>query len=164
MFLFGILEKLIKKGRLFIFMKSYKGTVKEMKEFLDLPQIEKALSDAVDRGNRLEVIVHSNTSETLRKLLKDGKADGYYSPNPTVTNKGKSNNFLIYGFGHGFEILFNGTVQFFQNIIKFWSNRRSDFRKTRSQSYPVPTEKVDELFSMIKDGRPSEEIIGYLTS
>jgi len=143
-------------------MRGYNDTVEEMKEVLDLPQMEKALSDAVDRGNRLEVIIHSNTSETLRRLLKEGKADGYYSPTPTTTHKGKSNNFLIYGFGHGFEMFFNGVVQFFQNIPKLWSNRRSDFRRIRQQCYPIPTEKVDGFFSMIRAGKDPQEIVDYL--
>jgi hypothetical protein len=143
-------------------MRSYKDTVKDMEEFLDLPQIERALSDAADRGNRLEIIIHSNASETLRKLLKEGKADGYYSPTPTITNEGKSNNFLLYGRASVFEILFSGVAQLFTKMKKYFVQRRSDFTRIRSQCYPIPTDKVDGFFARILAGKDPEEMVKYL--
>lgn len=45
---------------------NYKDTVEETKEMLDHPQTEAALREAADRGVDIEVILHLNTSETIR--------------------------------------------------------------------------------------------------
>ena len=131
---------------------------------LDRPEVYDTLSGRADAGVDIEFIIHRNTPESVRTLLKEGKARVYYSPVPTKVGGNiapESDNMILVDRRHYLQILQN----------KLWSVRNSfwganslnaDFGKLRANSYTIPVEQIDAVYAMIRQGYEPEVLISYL--
>lgn len=146
---------------------SYSETTEKVKQTLDTSEMRQALFEAVDkRGNKLEFIIHKNTSNTIRDLLKAGKAHVFYSLNPSrpvTVEGGVATHFVVSeNSNDGMFAHSEKGVGIFKNrpfLGRIFRERRD---KNKTMSYPVTAGQIDTVYEMIERGENPQNILAYL--
>jgi len=136
----------------------------ELCRILDKPEMLDALRNAADEGKVLEFLVHKNAPQAARLLVKEGKANLYYSPVPIeiggihfpksdnyITYDGKTTLQLIDTGLNPIEDSFHGVNFFYQDMARQLVNR-----------YPVSAKQIDIFYAMIGLKYAPRDIVSYL--
>ncbi|MFH0949470.1 MAG: hypothetical protein V1802_03200 [Candidatus Aenigmatarchaeota archaeon] len=119
----------------------------------------KCLTDTVNRGINLHVVVHKNSSETLRKLGKEGKIKLFYTP---MKPKPAYGHFLT----DGNTTIRTRTCPEFYEILTYPCNKfeaQHDLKEFKKmEKYPIMPDGVDSVFRMISNGTEPRKIVEYL--
>ncbi len=113
--------------------------------FYDDPRVIRAYEAMMERGIRPKIAVHSNVNDVFARWAKKGRADLFYVP-----KKG-----MPFEVGDGKNVKMPGEYTFNTPSMAGRLERKFDMM----EKYPIPPEKVDEIFAMIRGGALAEDIL-----
>jgi len=131
------------------------GYLDEMEYFND-HGTQKIYNEFIEKGMRIDIVIHKNTSDFLRDLGSHDKINLFYTPNPPptiveMTDRSiflRPNKYLTNGLG-----MRRPTSDLLKHINKHFQDL---------EKYPINPDKVGSVFDMIKTDAEPRDIVDFI--